>query len=66
MGSVNPSATGPEDRRVRRTGAREGRRFENAAVLGSWSSVIDYCRASMAFSQVEQFRILFLDKREQC
>ncbi len=32
-------------------------------VLGSWSSVIDYCRASMAFSQVEQFRILFLDKR---
>ncbi len=32
-------------------------------VLGSWSSVIDYCRASMAFAQVEQFRILFLDKR---
>ena len=32
-------------------------------VLASWSSVIDYCRASMAFAEKEQFRILFLDKR---
>ena len=28
-----------------------------------WSLVIDYCRAAMAFSEVEQFRVLFLDKR---
>jgi DNA repair protein RadC len=34
-------------------------------VLGSWTAVIDYCRAAMAFSNVEQFRILFLDKRNQ-
>ncbi|MGL4439205.1 MAG: RadC family protein [Bosea sp. (in: a-proteobacteria)] len=33
------------------------------AVLGSWSSVIDYCRAAMAFEAREQFRILFLDKK---
>ncbi|MHB2168251.1 RadC family protein [Alsobacter sp. R-9] len=32
-------------------------------VLGSWSAVIDYCRAAMAFSDRESFRILFLDKR---
>lgn len=32
-------------------------------VLGSWSQVIDYCRAAMAFEPREQFRILFLDKR---
>jgi DNA repair protein RadC len=32
-------------------------------VLGSWSSVIDYCRAAMAFSDKESFRVLFLDKR---
>jgi DNA repair protein RadC len=32
-------------------------------VLGSWSSVIDYCRTAMAFSDTESFRILFLDKR---
>ncbi|MEQ8307526.1 MAG: DNA repair protein RadC [Hoeflea sp.] len=32
-------------------------------VLGSWSSVIEYCRAAMAFEAREQFRILFLDKK---
>jgi DNA repair protein RadC len=34
-------------------------------VLSSWSSVLDYCRSAMAFSEREQFRILFLDKRNQ-
>jgi DNA repair protein RadC len=32
-------------------------------VLSSWTAVIDYCRAAMAFADKEQFRILFLDKR---
>jgi DNA repair protein RadC len=32
-------------------------------VLSSWSNVIDYCRTAMAFADKEQFRILFLDKR---
>ncbi len=32
-------------------------------VLSSWSSVIDYCHAAMAYEAREQFRILFLDKR---
>ncbi|WP_245293205.1 RadC family protein [Mongoliimonas terrestris] len=32
-------------------------------VLSSWSAVIDYCRAAMAFEEKEQFRILFLDKK---
>ena len=31
--------------------------------LGSWSEVVDYCRAAMAFSEREEFRVLFLDKR---
>ncbi len=34
-------------------------------VLSSWSAVIDYCRAAMAFADREQFRVLFLDKRNQ-
>ncbi|HZP78454.1 MAG TPA: DNA repair protein RadC [Pseudolabrys sp.] len=34
-------------------------------VLSSWSSVIDYCRTAQAFAEKEQFRILFLDKRNQ-
>lgn len=32
-------------------------------VLSSWAAVIDYCRAAMAFEEREQFRILFLDKK---
>jgi DNA repair protein RadC len=32
-------------------------------VLSSWNQVIDYCRAAMAFEPREQFRILFLDKK---
>jgi DNA repair protein RadC len=34
-------------------------------VLSSWATVIDYCRTAMAFADKEQFRILFLDKRNQ-
>ncbi|MCC6947886.1 MAG: DNA repair protein RadC [Bradyrhizobiaceae bacterium] len=34
-------------------------------VLSSWSAVLDYCRTAMAFSEREEFRILFLDKRNQ-
>src|SRR5215475_1321435 len=34
-------------------------------VLSSWSSVIDYCRTTMAFAEKEQFRVLFLDKCNQ-
>jgi DNA repair protein RadC len=34
-------------------------------VLASWSQVLDYCRASMGLEAKEQFRILFLDKRNQ-
>jgi DNA repair protein RadC len=32
-------------------------------VLSSWSKVIDYCIAAMAQERREQFRILFLDKK---
>ena len=34
-------------------------------VLASWTQVLDYCRASMGFEAKEQFRILFLVKRNQ-
>jgi DNA repair protein RadC len=34
-------------------------------LLGSWDKVVSYCRAAMAFETREQFRILFLDKRNR-
>jgi len=39
--------------------------LKQRTVLSSWSSVIEYCRSAMAFADKEQFRILFLDKRNQ-
>ena len=33
--------------------------------LSSWQDVITYCRTSMAFADKEQFRLLFLDKRNR-
>ncbi len=39
------------------------RELREKKVLSSWSSVIDYCHAVMAYESTEQFRILFLDKR---
>ncbi|SFH01801.1 RadC family protein [Methylobacterium gossipiicola] len=45
-----------------------GQRLARGAIadrplLSSWSAVLDYCRATMAFAAREQFRVLFLDRR---
>jgi len=32
-------------------------------VISSWQKVLDYCRASMAYGKTEQFRLLFLDRK---
>ena len=42
-----------------------GQMKKTRTVLSSWSNVLDYCRTSMAFADKEQFRIIFLDKRNQ-
>jgi DNA repair protein RadC len=34
-------------------------------ILGSWAAVLDYCRAAMGRESREQFRILFLDKKNR-
>lgn len=34
-------------------------------VLGSWTALIDYCHSQMAYETKEQFRILFLDKKNK-
>ncbi len=39
--------------------------LQQRTLLSSWNDVIDYCRTSMAFADKEQFRLLFLDKRNQ-
>jgi DNA repair protein RadC len=34
-------------------------------ILSSWTQLIDYCHSAMAYESVEQFRILFLDKKNR-
>ncbi len=34
-------------------------------ILSSWTQLIDYCRSAMAYENIEQFRILFLDKKNR-
>lgn len=34
-------------------------------ILSSWKSVLDYCKATMAYDQKEALRLLFLDRKNQ-
>ncbi len=34
-------------------------------VLSSWDRLLDYCHAAMAFSDTEQFRVFFLDRKNR-
>lgn len=42
-----------------------GEAVRKRTVLSSWSALLDYCRTAMAYEEREQFRILFLDKKNQ-
>lgn len=34
-------------------------------VLSSWTALLDYCRSAMQFEEREQFRVLFLDRKNR-
>ena len=34
-------------------------------ILNSWQALIAYCHSTMAFEEIEQFRLLFLDKKNR-
>ena len=51
---------------VRESGERLARAEVMAQpVIGSWEKLLDYCRASMAHAAREQFRLLFLDRKNR-
>lgn len=39
--------------------------IKKRTVLSSWSQLLEYCHTAMAYEEKEQFRILFLDKKNQ-
>src|SRR5207302_8191529 len=49
---------------AREAGLRLARiELRERTVLGSWQKVIDYCTASIGLSGVEEFHLLFLDRK---
>ncbi|MDF1735287.1 MAG: DNA repair protein RadC [Minwuia sp.] len=46
--------------RLTRTKAMSG-----TTVLSSWDTLVDYCKADMAYRKTEQFRVLFLDRKNK-
>ena len=42
-----------------------GEAVRKRTLLSSWQALLDYCRTAMAYEEREQFRILFLDKKNQ-
>ena len=49
---------------VRETAVRMlGQEIMNKPVLGNWQALVDYCRTAMGGNKKEQFRILFLNKK---
>ncbi len=53
-----------ELRLVHAAALRMGRaEIARRTVLSSWTALIDYCRTAMAFSEREQFRVLYLDRK---
>ncbi len=40
-------------------------KIRDRPVLASWNELLDYCRSQMAYEEKEQFRILFLDKKNK-
>ena len=39
--------------------------IQDRPILGSWAEVVDYCKSAMSYETTEQFRILFLDKKNK-
>jgi DNA repair protein RadC len=51
-------------RAVRESGRRLAeRKVKNMPVLTNWQQLLDYCHAALAHEKTEQFRILFLDRK---
>jgi DNA repair protein RadC len=44
--------------------ARDGIDLEKP-ILSSWTQLIEYCTAQMAYDDIERFRVLFLDKKNR-
>lgn len=40
-------------------------RAREEPVIGNWDALLDYCQGAMSFEKIEQFRVLYLDRRNR-
>jgi DNA repair protein RadC len=40
-------------------------KVKEAPVISSWNALIEYCTAQMAYNEIEQFRVLYLDRKNK-
>ena len=40
-------------------------KVKSAPVISSWSALLDYCTATMAYNTIEQFRVMYLDRKNK-
>ena len=40
-------------------------RAQEGPVVGNWDALLDYCRGAMGFETIEQFRVLYLDRKNR-
>ena len=64
-GVGDAAVTAAQARARRRAAPDAAASIMQRPVLASWNAVLDYCRAAMGFEAREQFRILFLDKKNR-
>ena len=65
VAGIGPAATA-ELKIIKALAERVGRdRVIDRAVLSSWQALLDYCHTAMAHEPREQFRILFLDRKNR-
>jgi len=51
---------------IQAAGSRMGKEnLLDKPILSSWTALMEYCRAEMQFEAKEQFRVLFLDKKNR-
>ena len=61
---IDQTHAGPCSRPSREAGRRLAeRKVKDMPVLTNWQQLIDYCHAALAHEKTEQFRILFLDRK---
>ena len=43
----------------------QGLQNSDMPIISNWDAMVDYCRSAMAYNEIEEFRVLFLDAKNR-